>query len=224
MAQLERAGGKMKSFKRVGRSGVSLATLFFVMAACGGDGDGSGGSSGLPKGDVAQDLPDDDAKELCMWLQDLINGFQPSDEQFCEASAALQSGTKDECEALIPQCLMFIGETEDEPEDFDCEMAMSSELDDCTATVGEIEDCYRDTINLQESFIEGTSCADAGKVTEPSTPSSCAVLKTKCPGLAVDDEDEEENFSCDSGGTVISSEEVCDGFEDCTDGADEAGC
>jgi hypothetical protein len=177
----------MQRLKSAGYAGMLSAALM-VSASCGSDGDGGG--SGLPSDGIAKDLPEEDARALCMWLEDTVNGFQPSNTQLCTASIALQTMSEAECDAAVPDCVEFLDMSQTEPDDFECETAMQEELGDCTATVGEIEACYRAAIDVQKKFVADTSCADAGKATQPMVPASCAALETKCPDLAIDTEEE----------------------------------
>ncbi len=201
-----------------------LGLLLAAGSGCGGDSDGGGGSSGVTPSKPASEATDAEAKQLCEWVKDQVEGQTPSEQQLCTLAGASLTRTEADCKAFVTQCLEQPDDAgPGDGEELSCEDVSKDDFgDDCTATVGEIEACYRDLIAQQKKFFQDTSCADAGKLTEPEDPASCKKLATSCPEAFGDDSGDE--FSCDGGASSYSEDDRCDDFPDCEDGADEQGC
>ncbi len=217
--------GRMSDSNEMRWTAGALGLLLAVAAGC-GDGDGKGGSSsGVPGTKTGAELTDEDTVKLCMWAEGQIGGFEATDEQVCTWASQSFAKTEGECKAFVTQCL---AQPDEEPEPDDeadgCESASKDDIGgaSCKATVSELEACIRDEIMQLKQTFEGASCANAGKAEEAERSAACKKLETTCPSYF--DDEEEDEFTCDGGDTTYSASDKCDDLEDCTDGADEAGC
>lgn len=180
-----------------------LALGLFVVFACGKDG---GIDSGLPPGQPGNALTPGDQTTLCEAAQDYFDarvtqsdwaGFQCTQEAIGEASeqASDTAGRISACKQLRDECLA-VGDVES----FDGTCDGAEDWTTCSASVGEIEACLEDTVDLLDGFLADFTCdildpARAAALQEKYgdvddlTPASCDVVEMKCPTLfgSVDD-------------------------------------
>ena len=64
-----------------------------------------------------------------------------------------------------------------------CDDGESTAFTQCGATVGLVQDCLNDRLNLTRELFEGLSCANVGTFPNPPTPNACVELNKTCPGL-----------------------------------------
>jgi hypothetical protein len=180
------------------RFGHALAAAVFVLSVgCGDDGDGGGGS-GVDSSKTGDELSDAEATKLCESTESKGADIELDDMQFCVIGVTVQSMDKATCEQTVMQaCADDDGgdgdttdDNTDEDDDDDCADA-KGDLEGCTATVGEIEECF-DALLDWANKLDGISCDDAGKVTQDSLaiPEKCATVQQKCPKLLGDVEDD----------------------------------
>lgn len=238
----------------VSNTGWTVSVLGLLVAATGcGDSDGGASkSSGVPASKPAAEVTDSEAVELCEWIQEQGATIDPSEEEACTYVASSIAQNEADCKAFVQQCLDAPQEEPAPDDEEDCSTASASDLGGgtCTATVGEVESCFRDIIAAQKDAFDSASCAKAGMAAEPAMPASCTKLQTTCPGAFGDGSDDDgggmsgggdvsgtggtdtgdnggtsfEEFPCDGGASSYSEFDTCDGFADCADGADEADC
>lgn len=145
--------------------------LTFAASACGG-----------LNGKQANELDADQRTEVCEDLADYAAGKITDDDNHkfaCvivgETAAALDMTTT--CEAARDACLA----EPYEPTSSESDCAFAEETD-CTATVGEIKDCYEAQIDKSADTLKSFDCGAASE-TSTELPSECDVVKEKCPSL-----------------------------------------
>src|SRR6187399_2539873 len=169
------------------------------LAACSSDDSGDGGGadlgSGVDSDKQGEDLTDDEVESVCQAVQDYADEKVSSDSfnkavcRFAAASAALLSGDeatmKSLCNLGYDKCLDCIANPDKEGcEDYDTETeqddcSLEEAPADCTSTVGEIEACFKATVDLSVSIFEDVpSCDDLTEdtelpVVESETPAAC---------------------------------------------------
>ncbi len=185
--------------------GVLLMLLMMApLVACGDDSDGGGGSdqsSDLFEADIdasddtpVDELEESDTEALCAQLEDAGETLEQElgedglKRLTCTAFAVLLGGGGNEaaCEAAVEECMASEeGFEPDEEEEFEC-----SEVEDCSATVAEMEACINDSINATRALVNGLTCANALERLQGAeeAPASCQAIEDKCPGILEDDE------------------------------------
>jgi hypothetical protein len=179
---------------------VLMGIAGLLAVACGSDDDKSNGSSGSTTVDsgvaddkVANQLTDQEAQRVCESVgkaAEAALGGAEAQKATCGFTAytlASFAGGDDPAAA----CKMAYDECLKAPQDTtggECTNPTST----CTATVGEIEKCFTDTLSqLSQLLSTLPGCDDVGKdVTPPSTegtsPPSCEVVQEKCPEVLSD--------------------------------------
>ena len=185
---------------------MRLSTFFAGLAAvaavaCGGSDDGGKGSagpgkvdSGVPASKPANELTDAEVQSLCKSLGEAASlAFDSGQgkQAMCGFSAYFLASfvpgdnQGEVCSMAYDECLKQPAEVTQE----ECDKPSSS----CTATIGEIETCYNDSLaQVQEMLNVLPGCDDVGtEYEEPATgndasPASCKVVQEKCPE-ALDD-------------------------------------
>jgi hypothetical protein len=184
--------------------GASLA------AGCGGDGDGGGDvTTGIAPTKLLSDVTEDEATSACQRLEGGYNRVFQRDKvirSICTLSAAALADTSADCVTYRDQCIeetsMPGSETSEELDDIEFECADDA-FSECTGTVGELEACFNDTLDILDGLLNQFSCDDAASVqpedlegisdTLVDPPTSCESLG--CPGglpFAPDEEQTEE--------------------------------
>jgi hypothetical protein len=187
----------MRTLNRALMVVTSALVITSLAAGCGGDDDDSGGdvSTGLAPSTLLSDVSDQDAASACQRLQ---SGFERSFPEaeltraFCTVVAATATETEAACEALRDDCIDEANTNgsdtmmalEDSGLELDCDG--DSTLSECTGgTVGDLEACFNDTLDLLDATLSQFSCAQAGMVDMESfgadveEPASCAAVQ--CP-------------------------------------------
>jgi hypothetical protein len=177
---------------------VLMGMVGLLAVACGSDDDkgGSGGSttvdSGVAEDKVANQLTDQEAKQVCESVGKAAEAaLSGADAQkatcgFTAYTLASFTGGDDPaaaCKMAYDECL----KAPQESTGGECTNPTAT----CTATVGEIEKCFTDTLSqLKALFSTLPGCDDVGKdVTPPSqgtSPASCKVVQEKCPEVLSD--------------------------------------
>jgi hypothetical protein len=186
--------------------------------ACGGDsddGDGGGNTpgggsstpieSGLPESTVVQSLTPQQFASACESLREDVNRRLPVEvttRGVCEAISA--GGTNDPamCRSLADGCVTQVNNGNNpfvRREDLDLSMVEcnsdTSQLQGCTATVGELETCLQDQVDAVEGLLADNDCDNAASIDVDdlealqaalgAVPASCRSLQTECPGLEI---------------------------------------
>ncbi len=165
----------------------NVAGMLSLVAAAGCGGDGANGPSGVDPSKVAGQVTDAEAKQLCLWAERQLNGFEPTKEQLCTSFGVPFSRTEAECNESVKGCLAQPAESVmDEPDPESCDDASAAHIGgaNCTATVGEVEACIRALATAEKEFIQGASCKDVGEPMTQTTPSGCKKIETTCPRVA----------------------------------------
>lgn len=220
--------------------------------ACGDDDDSSGGGSGsAPKINVAPSKPlamldMNDVKQVCDALADVANQTVGADSQrfsctLAGALAGLQAGAngmttvdKTKCKKAMDDCLaMTSSSTATTVDVATCNMAeATSELKDCTATVGELQSCLDATVDTFHQLLGSLSCDNVmvSVTTQPTTqsPPACRTLQMKCPNLKIGGDSSSTKpdmtpspTGCDDTCTGNAKDGFCD---DGGSGSDDAFC
>jgi hypothetical protein len=183
-----------------------------VAAGCGGDGDGGGGdvSTGIAPNKLLSDITDDEAESACERLKagyDRVFDENKVIRAFCTIGAATSAANPSECASLRDECIESASQAGSETTDalegigeFTCEDSDTSELNQCTGTVAQLETCFNDILDTFEALLNQFSCDDA-PIDEASlegfgvteSPASCEAVG--CPEgspFAPTEEEEEE--------------------------------
>ena len=147
------------------------ATISFVLLmgvlGCGGS-DSTSNTGGVPRGTALKDLTRNDLVSLCKANEAKLESLGSC------STAGLEENTQAECQAVVSECEKS---TTASYSDADCDGASTSDIANCTVSVGEFADC----LDELQSYLGSLSCKDAGK---PLVPPSCfSSVSTKCPGL-----------------------------------------
>lgn len=189
-----------------------LVTLLSVssLAACSSDdsGDGGGGlGSGVDSDKLGEDLTDDEVESICEAGQDYLekkmasDSFEKSICRFAAVSVALsapdEEAMKEACDEGYDLCVDCMAnpdkagceDFETDTEESDCSLEEAPA--DCTSTAGEIEACYKATVDLSTSLFADVPGCD--ELTEDSelpeledeldTPAACESVEDDCPEL-----------------------------------------
>jgi len=148
---------------------IALAALLLslTLAACGGSGDDR----------KLSELTAEDAKEICEEQP------EPSDAQLKGLATYLCHGSlENECtEANLDACVSQALGSVSEPEP--CEAPTAEELADlknCDVTVDQWFDCQKAILDSYKGF-SSLACDD--NPSEPTRPTKCDVIVSKCPQL-----------------------------------------
>lgn len=163
-------------------------SLFLVSAllACGGGGGGGSVDSGLPADKTGVEFSADDIMALCDAVDEHAAGVSSVDDAknlkcVGDGFTAAQAGNMSvaSCQIVYDNCI----EMEYQPSDAQC----TFKLDDCTATVAEIEACL--TVR-NEAYAEAFRTASCERAVADGTPlpaipelPECTKIKTTCPGV-----------------------------------------
>jgi hypothetical protein len=152
-------------------------------------------STGLAPSTLLSDVSDQDAASACQRVQSGFDRTLPEAEltlAFCTVVGATETQTEAECEALRDDCVEEANTNgsdtmmafEGSGLELDCDDGAS--FSECTGgTVGDLEACLNDTLDLLDATLSQFSCAQAGTVDMESfgegipEPSSCAAVQ--CP-------------------------------------------
>ena len=79
-----------------------------------------------------------------------------------------------------------------EPEEDTCAEDIKKQIENCDATVAEMEACQNDAIALGLGLVDKINCdavpiaQEGNPFGEPESPASCVALEEKCPGITMD--------------------------------------
>jgi len=202
----------MRTSNRVSKIVLSVVSVLVgasLAAGCGDDGDGGGGdvTTGIAPSKLLSDVTETEAQSACTRLQSGFERTLGEDkliEAICTIAGAAVADTTADCNTFKADCIeqanMSGSATMEEiPEiEFSCEG--ESDFAECTGTVGQLETCVNDTLDLFEGFLNEITCDDAATVGEedledlggmaPEQPASCEAVG--CPGDSFFGSDEEE--------------------------------
>lgn len=163
------------------------------MVACGGSDDDKGSpgkvDSGVPDSTQGKDLTEQQFQAICDSANEAAAGILSGAEAkkaTCGSGAylatLLSGATGDAADAACKKAYEDCLAEPDESSDDTC----TEPTDACTATVGEIETCFTDTLTQAKTLLaELPGCDDLGSDYEPPAeldpPASCAVVEEKCP-------------------------------------------
>jgi len=177
----------------------------FVLLACGSK---DGIDSGLPADKPGDELMPAEQQTLCDATAEYLDahispaewtGYLCTLQSFGEGESTDIAGLIADCKAAREVCIAAGGQEQ--------LGAVCNDVDGwtmCDATVGEIEACLEDTIDLLDGIIRDLTCdvldpAKAmalqdkyGDSLEDPYPASCDVVRAKCPAALGDDSDEPE--------------------------------
>ena len=120
--------------------------LLVLCSACGHDEDVE--RSGLPRGAIVRELPEEDVTKLCRWMVPRMREGAGASAR-CTASAVREATNQAECVAQRDRCVADSDEPSLEAELAACDAIANSIFhEDCDAPVGIIEDCLLEVISI----------------------------------------------------------------------------
>lgn len=182
--------------------GLGMLTITLIPGCGGGSGDGGSVSSGVDPTKRGDDLTDDEARQICEAGSDYIERRMSKIDpcNFAGVLAAQLMATLDpsatdaQIQEVCTEGIRACEQTDNEdpitaPEADSCDDL--NVPDECSATVGEIERCIQDTVDVSLSvFTDLPACGSLTRdflenYTGPDTqtPASCVALDEKCPGV-----------------------------------------
>lgn len=187
----------MRTLNRALMVVTSALVITSLAAGCGGDDDDSGGdvSTGIAPSTLLSNVSAEDSANAC---QRLAAGFEralPEETLFraiCTLFAASSTETQAACEDARDACLDDASTPGSETMtaldstglEFECDGNAS--LSECTGgTVGDVEACFNDTLDLLDATLGQISCAQAGMIDFETfgqgieSPASCDPVQ--CP-------------------------------------------
>jgi hypothetical protein len=106
-------------------------------------------------------LSESELKTVCRWLSD--NELRISFSRQCTAFAAMNSETKQQCVTMRDECMRTTipaARTRILEDRAACDtLTLSVPREYCTSTVGELEECARDTVEEYWAYTDRFSCA-----------------------------------------------------------------
>lgn len=160
------------------------------LAAC--DDDGSDSLTSVDSSKKIEDLSGEELQQLCDDYTDAL--VKALDQQFMCTMAAIAAsaelgGSKLACEVAYDTCVDMELEIDVE-EFFSCEDIIddSDEVDDCDATVGEVDTCVQDLLKVFDDIADSLSCSDSSSegledILDVENPASCEALGDDCLDL-----------------------------------------
>lgn len=209
--------------------GACLVFLCAGLFACGDD-DGGQVSTGLPQDQMLSTLSAADKVTACETVRaELGDLFTPQETKRlqCTALAVPQSfaivnnkpsGDVAKCKMLVSRCMSgeSIGEDGDDiaidtnlGDNKDCsEQSANDEFLDCTATVGEYEQCLTAAVAQIDQFFSVLNCDSLSNLEKLQNTvgegfgigslEACEPIALKCPHVELTSSDDEESFESES--------------------------
>jgi hypothetical protein len=188
----------MRTLNRALMVVTSALVITSLAAGCGGDDDDDSSgdvSTGIAPSTLLSDVSAEDSQNACERVQAGFERALPNDvliRAVCTLGAASATETQADCEELRDQCLEEANTAGSETmmeldgATFEFECDGGGNLSECTGgTVGDLEACLNDTLDLLDATLGQVSCAQAGMVDTESfgadvqEPASCAAVQ--CP-------------------------------------------
>jgi len=162
---------------RMGALRVSLSALFGAAVALGcggGDSDGGDVSTGIAPSKLLADVTPSEAAQACERLEAGFSAVVSEDviiRTVCTLFGAASEDTPAACVTQRDTCIQQANQAGSETmmgvsmvsTDFECGDGAS--LTACTATVGQLETCFNDTLDLVSAALGQVSCDDAASIT-----------------------------------------------------------
>lgn len=167
-----------------------LPLLLLPLLACGDDAVAPAAplDSGVDEAATPSTLSADQRQAFCQaaatWFTTQVTQAQMK-KLACYGFALAFAGQGNACNTFASECLAS-NEPFDSSTDASCD---GPELDDCTATVAELETCFTDTATQLRTLTARLSCSMSASDLQglSGKPASCAAIESKCPGLFADD-------------------------------------
>jgi hypothetical protein len=164
---------------------LTISILCGVLAACGGDDDGSGVDPDKPFGDATVE----DAQAFCEYLDGLVSPEASQKvECYVEGILGAQQGRGD-CQMIADDCLAE--PIEEEPNECnEIDEADLAELPECASqvTFGEYEACVDAYASLNLDVAAAISCeTDLEELFSQELPDACMQIQEDCPELIGND-------------------------------------
>jgi hypothetical protein len=163
---------------------VGVAVLSSSLWSCGGDDEGSSGSSSVPGPTLLTAVSADQARELCMFAERTYKDTLPDEETYCKAWAASDASSASACEVEEQNCLDSNAYQDDVDEDWECDDADADHEGVCTATVSEYEACLRARARARTAFYEIAGCDKPASFGDRAEPTECVTLRSKCADIS----------------------------------------
>jgi hypothetical protein len=173
-----------------------------LLAGCGGDDDGGSSTqvdTGIAKDKALSSVTSEEAQNACESMRDAMQDVIDPDSiinMFCTVLSAANTSDEASCNQQKAECIEQAREQADEVEevDFDCD-GDTTEFEGCDVTVGVLESCLNDTLQVFRSVLTQYSCKDAGTISDAEfeeignfdiePPASCEPLIDQCDGAGV---------------------------------------
>ena len=125
-------------------------------------------------------------QELATFLASQISEAEMKKLGCVLLAVAFTGGNAAACNQSLQEC-MSSSEVTPSTEDASCD---TERVQDCTATVAEMEACYEEMIGKLDSLASRASCSTsmADLQSLEQKPASCRAVEAKCPNLFEDDE------------------------------------
>jgi hypothetical protein len=164
-----------------------------LVVGCGGDGDGGGGdvSTGIAPSKLLSDVTANEAAQACERFEQGFDSVFSRDvfvRAICTLFGAASEDTAAACTTARDMCLQEANMAGSdvmmnlEMIEFDFDCGEGEEINQCSGTVGQLETCFNDTLDVFRAMLAQWTCDDAptltmddlesfGEETEP--PASC---------------------------------------------------
>jgi hypothetical protein len=163
-----------------------------LAVGCGGGGESTGDvTTGIAPSKLLSDVTAEEATSACERMNSGIEARLAHDElarASCTQFAVIFAETPEACEAQRDECIQQANSGSSEEEysaEFDC--AEVSDLSTCEGTVGQLETCVNDILDITEAAFDAFDCADAATITVENSeqhggaasesPASCEPLQ-----------------------------------------------
>ncbi len=153
--------------------------VLFALVACGGDGDGGGGTSGVAGSKKLQELEAADIKKICEWERESYKDSLGSEEQYCLSFAV--GPDEESCQEDLDECIASSDYEDELADDWECDDSTTEGLEDCEATVAQYEACVRAIDKAEAELLSGLSCGD--EEPEYELPAECDDVIEICPAI-----------------------------------------
>ncbi|MET0409912.1 MAG: hypothetical protein ABW217_01385 [Polyangiaceae bacterium] len=182
-------------------------SCFGLLAGCGGDDDGGSSTqvdTGIAEDKALSDVTSEEYRGACENMGDQMREVINPDavlNLYCTVMAAAQTETEAECNDEKADCLEESRDLLGDAGEIELDCSSVSEFQGCDVTVGVLESCLTDTLDVFRSVLGRYSCADAGTLSEEAfdeigasldaePPASCEPLIDQCDGAGVIGDDD----------------------------------
>lgn len=166
---------------------MAMATLAVVGLGC-GDNDSSSGS-GVDGDKQLSELSTGESRKLCRFQERTAKDALGTEAEYCTAYALFAVQSVPGCKADRDACIASEMYEDELANDWECESVDAEYFvragDPCTATVAELEACFKEDAARWNELHQYT-CEQAARVEYPvDDPLACRMLAEKCPNVEI---------------------------------------